>query len=115
MTFIERQVAHVWGASMVAIAMLFPIEAMLGLPVLTFSPLLGVISAMVFVIKASMLHGVFYVQAAILLITSIAMAVIPDHAHLIFGITSAICFFVPGDKYARRRKRNTTLPTAYES
>ncbi len=114
-TFIERQVAHVWGASMVAIAMLFPIEAMLGLPVLTFSPLLGVISAMVFVIKASMLHGVFYVQAAILLITSIAMAVIPDHAHLIFGITSAICFFVPGYKYARRRKRNTTLPTAYES
>ena len=48
-----------FSASMVAIAMLFPIEAILKLPVLTFSPLLGVISSMVFVIKASMFHGIF--------------------------------------------------------
>jgi len=104
-TFIERQVAHVWGASMVAIAMLFPIEAILGLPVLTFSPLLGVISAMVFVIKASMFHGVFYLQATALLLASIAMAVWPQHGHLIFGVSSAICFFVPGFKYARIRRK----------
>lgn len=102
-TFIERQVAHVWGASMVAIGMLFPIEWLLGLPVLTFSPLLGVISAMVFIIKAGMLHGVFYLQAAVLLATSIVMALWPAHAHLVFGIASAACFFIPGFKYAHRR------------
>ncbi|MDB4331769.1 serine/threonine protein kinase [bacterium] len=102
-TFIERQVAHVWGASMVAIAMLFPIEYLLNLPVLTFSPLLGVISAMVFVIKAGMLHGVFYVQAAVLFATSIAMAIWPENAHLFFGIISAACFFIPGYKYATLR------------
>ncbi|MDA8697963.1 serine/threonine protein kinase [Rhodopirellula sp.] len=107
-TFIERQVAHVWGASMVAIAMLFPIEAILKLPVLTFSPLLGVISAMVFVIKASMFHGVFYLQATALLATAIAMALLPQYGHLIFGIISALCFFIPGYKYARIRNRETS-------
>ena len=107
-TFIERQIAHVWGASMVAIGMLFPIELWLELPVLTLSPLLGVISAMVFIIKAGMLSGVFYFQAAALLLATIPMALIPQHAHLIFGIVSALCFFVPGFKYARRRRAESS-------
>lgn len=103
-TFIERQIAHVWGASMIAIGMLFPIEWWLQLPVLTLSPLLGVISAMVFIIKAGMLTGAFYLQAVALLITSLAMALLPQYAHLIFGLVSAACFFIPGFKYARRRR-----------
>jgi serine/threonine-protein kinase len=102
-TFIERQVAHVWGASMVAIAMLFPMEWLLGLPVLTLSPLLGVISGMAFLIKAGMLHGIFYIQSAALLATAVLMTLHPDHAHLLFGIVSAACFFIPGIKYARHR------------
>lgn len=101
-TFIERQVAHVWGASMIAIGMLFPIEWLLKLPVLTLSPLLGVIAAMVFAIKAGMLSGVFYVQAIALLIASVVMALYPSWAHLVFGIVAAACFFVPGYQYARR-------------
>ncbi len=98
-TFIERQVAHVWGASMIAIAMLFPLEWWLGLPVLSLSPLLGVISAMVFIIKAGMLSGVFYFQAAALLAAAIAMAIFPAEAHLIFGVIAALCFLIPGWKY----------------
>ena len=93
---------------MVAIGMLFPMEWLLGLPVLTFSPLLGVISGMVFIIKAGMLHGVFYIQAAVLLATAVLMAVWPEHAHLMFGIVSAACFFIPGFKYARRRDAGRT-------
>ncbi|MEM1067453.1 MAG: serine/threonine-protein kinase [Planctomycetota bacterium] len=111
-TFIERQVAHVWGASMVAIAMLFPIEWWLGMDVLTLSPLLGVISAMVFIIKAGMLSGIFYIQAGALLIATYLMALFPAHAHLIFGIVSAACFFVPGFKYARRRDESTVESAA---
>jgi serine/threonine-protein kinase len=91
---------------MVAIAMLFPMEWLLGLPALTFSPLLGVISGMVFIIKAGMLHGVFYVQAAVLMVTAVLMALLPEHAHLLFGVVAAACFFIPGYKYARRRTRS---------
>ena len=101
-TFIERQIAHVWGASMIAIGMLFPIEWLLRLPVLKLSPLLGVISAMVFVIKAGMLSGVFYIQAVALLLASVVMALYPPWSHLVFGIVAAACFFVPGYQYARR-------------
>ena len=33
-TFVERQIAHVWGASMIGCSLLFVIEILLGLPVL---------------------------------------------------------------------------------
>lgn len=102
-TFVERQIAHIWGASMVAIAALFPIEWWMGVRVLTLSPVLAVISAMVFIIKAGILSGEFYVQAIALLITAGLMTVYPEHGHLIFGLVAAACFFVPGFKYRRRR------------
>jgi serine/threonine-protein kinase len=103
-TFVERQIAHIWGASMIAIAMLFPFEWWLNLKPLTLSPLLGVITGMVFLVKAGMLSGAFYVQAGVLFLTSVLMAVFPNYAHLIFGVVSALCFFVPGLKYFRQRQ-----------
>ncbi len=103
-TFVERQVAHVWGASMISIAMLFPLEWWLGLPVLSLSPLLGVISASVFIVKAGIFSGAFYVQATALLVAAVAMAILPRHGHLIFGVVAALCFFVPGYQYNLRRR-----------
>ena len=103
-TFIERQVAHVWGASMIAIGFLFPIEWWLELNVLKLSPLLGVISAMVFIVKAGMLSGMFYCQAIALFGTAIVMALVPQWAHLIFGVVAALCFFIPGYQFWHRRR-----------
>ncbi|OYP33046.1 serine/threonine-protein kinase [Rhodopirellula sp. MGV] len=105
-TFIERQIAHVWGGSMIAIGCLFPIESLLGLPVLKLSPLLGVISGMVFVVKAGMLTGRFYLQAIALFTAAILMSLAPQWGHLLFGIIAALCFFVPGYHYYHRRKKN---------
>ncbi|QDT62138.1 Serine/threonine-protein kinase PknB [Stieleria bergensis] len=103
-TFIERQIAHVWGGSMIAIAMLFPLEKLLALPALTLSPLLAVISSMVFVVKAGMLSGRFYLQAIALLICSLLMAAQPDYAQLFFGLIGASCFFFPGLRHYQRKK-----------
>ncbi|WP_417731784.1 serine/threonine protein kinase [Rosistilla oblonga] len=111
-TFVERQIAHVWGASMLGIAALFPMEASLGLPVLSLTPLVGVIAAMVFVVKAAMLSGAFYIQVAALLLSAVAMAVWPAQAHLIFGVVAAGSFFFPGLKYYRQRRRNERLTAA---
>ena len=102
-TFVERQIAHVWAASMASIALLFPVEYLLNLPVLTLSPVLALTSGMVFLIKAGILSGSFYIQAGALFATAIAMACWPDYAHVWFGIVSAACFFFPGWKYYRRR------------
>ncbi len=101
-TFIERQIAHVWGAAMVAIAMLFPIEWWLGLPVLTLAPMLAVVSSMMFIIKAGMLNGTFYFQAVALLAAAAGMTLWPAAGHLIFGVVGGGSFFVPGLKYWRR-------------
>ena len=101
-TFVERQIAHVWGASMIGIGALFPIEWWLELPPLTLTPLIAIITGMVFLIKAGILSGVFYVQAFCLFASSFFMLVFPKFAHIIFGIVAGSCFFFPGLKYYRQ-------------
>jgi len=108
-TFVERQIAHLWAASMIGIAMLFPLEWWLGLKVLALSPVLGIINGMVFLAKAGILSGAFYVQAMLLFLTAGLMAYYPDYAHFIFGLASAACFFFPGLKYYRQRNRSAPI------
>lgn len=108
-TFIERQIAHVWASGMIAIAGLFVVEMILGLPVLTLSPVIALVSGMVFLVKAGMLTGQFYLQAAALFATAPAMALL-DRLHVplgitLFGVVSGLCFFLPGLKYYRQRRR----------
>lgn len=108
-TFVERQIAHIWAGSVLSIAVLFPVEMLLGLPVLTLSPVLAISSGMVFIAKAGILTGEFYIQGAALFLTALVMASL-DRFHYpysitLFGIVSAACFFVPGLKYYRQRLR----------
>jgi serine/threonine-protein kinase len=108
-TFVERQIAHVWAASMGCSTMLFGVEALLGLPVLTLSPVLPLIAAAVFVVKAGILSGMFYIHAAVLFATAIPMALGQragwNYGLTLFGIVSAGTFFAPGVKFYRQRVR----------
>jgi serine/threonine-protein kinase len=107
-TFVERQIAHVWAGSMIASTFLFGVEWALGMDVLELSPVLGLISGMVFLTKAGMLTGRFYVQAIALFVTAAVMAILPrpDGPNVgvsLFGVVSGACFFFPGLKYYRQR------------
>jgi eukaryotic-like serine/threonine-protein kinase len=104
-TFVERQIAHLWAGSMICIALLFPLEAWLDLTPLKLSPVLGLVTGMVFLAKAGILSGEFYIWAVLLFLTAIPMALFPRYAHFIFGVVSAACFFFPGLKYYRQRLR----------
>lgn len=107
-TFVERQIAHVWAASMLSIALLFVVELILGMPVLTLSPVLALTSGMIFLVKAGMLTGQFYLQSAALFATAIVMAVLQRYnipiGITLFGVVSAGCFFFPGLKYYRQQQ-----------
>ena len=105
-TFVERQIAHVWGASLIAIAALTPLEWLLELQPLKLSPILAVVGAYVFFVKAGILAGWFYLQAIALILTSFLMALYPSIAHMIFGIVAGLSFFVPGLKYYRLRQQS---------
>ena len=105
-TFVERQIAHVWGASMIGCSLLFVIEILLGLPVLYLSPVLAVLSGMVFLIKAGILSGIFYIPAAAMFLTAGLMAIWPRFAITMFGVVSGAGFFVPGLMYHYRRVRS---------
>ncbi len=102
-TFVERQIAHAWAGSMIAIALLFFIEILLDMKPLTLSPILGLIAGVLFFVKAGILSGSFYLQAVALFITAFLMATFPTLAHFIFGIVAAACFFFPGWKYYHQR------------
>ena len=104
-TAVERQIAHVWGGSVIASVMLFWVEGLLHLDVLTLSPVLALLAGLVFFAKAGILSGAFYVQAAVLFATALVMCLVPTYQHVIFGLVSAACFFVPGYKYFRQRLR----------
>ena len=111
-TFVERQIAHVWAGSMIVDTFMYAIEFQLGLPVLTLSPMLGPVGGAVFLAKAAMLSGVFYIQAVVLCLTGLVMAWLQRQSYIpnvgvgLFGVMSALCFFVPGWKYYRLARRN---------
>ena len=100
-TFVERQIAHLWAASMASSTMLFLIERLLDLKVLSLSPVLALFAASVFVGKAGVLSGEFYIQAIVMFACSVLMALFPSVGLTIFGIASALTFFVPGWKFHR--------------
>ena len=107
-TFVERQIAHVWAGSTFSTMLLFGLEGLLGLPVLSLSPVLPLIAGNVFLAKAGILSGKFYIQAVLLYATSLAMALLhkwglSDVGLVLLGCVLAGSFFAPGFKYYRQR------------
>ncbi len=109
-TAVERHIAHAWGGSMVAVILLFVIESILELPVLALSPVLGLIGGMVFVVKAGILSGTFYIYAGAMFAMSLVMAVAQHlgwpYGISLYGLASAASFFIPGWKYYRQNRLN---------
>ena len=109
-TFVERQLAHIWGAGVIGVNLILAAEWLLGLPVMGLAPLLAITNGMLFLVKAGILSGEFYVHAAVVFLTLIPAALCPPIAIPAFALASAGCFFVTGLKYHRRhlRARGTT-------
>ncbi|MEZ6058874.1 MAG: serine/threonine-protein kinase [Planctomycetaceae bacterium] len=113
-TAVERHIAHVWAGSMAASSTLFAVEWIMNRPALEFSPVLGTIAGIVFLVKAGTLSGRFYVQAVALFATSLVMAAIqvastrysglPNVSISLFGLVTAAAFFFPGLKYYRQQR-----------
>jgi serine/threonine-protein kinase len=102
--FVERQIAHAWAAGVCASIFMFVVETTMNLPALTLSPTLAVAAGMVFVFKAGILSGRFYVTAAVMFLVALLMPLLPDIQILLFGLGLALCFLVPGIKYYRLRR-----------
>jgi serine/threonine protein kinase len=103
-TFVERQLAHAWGAGVAGTIGIFLVEVLLGLPTLSLSPMLAVAAGMVFVVKAGTLSGWFYVAATAFFLAALPMTVLDEGwGLLLFGLVSALSFFMPGLKYYRQR------------
>ena len=107
-SFVERQIAHVWAASMACSSLLFAIEWILDLPPLYLAPVLGLIAGAVFFAKAGMLSGALYIPAVALFAVSPLMAWMQhdlppkwNWGVLLFGLVTAAGFFYPGWKYRR--------------
>jgi serine/threonine-protein kinase len=102
--FVERQIAHAWAAGVCASIAMFLIEWLIGLPALTLSPAVAVAAGMVMMFTAGILSGRFYVWAALNFVAAVVMPLLPRVSILLFGVVSALSFFIPGLKYYRQRK-----------
>ncbi|WP_437224612.1 serine/threonine-protein kinase [Planctomicrobium sp. SH661] len=105
-TFVERQIAHVWAASMGCSTALFGVEWLMGLPVLALSPVLGLFAGAVFIAKAGILSGEFYIPGILLYLSAIPMALFPEYSLTIFGIVSGGAFFLSGLKFHLLQRAN---------
>ena len=108
-TFVERQIAHVWAGSVGSSFFLYVLEWILNLPVLTLSPVLALTAGNVFIAKAGILSGKFYIQGVALYLTSILMALMQlnratDFGQTLLGVVLGLSFFLPGWKYRRLRE-----------
>jgi serine/threonine-protein kinase len=104
--FVERQIAHAWGAGVLASIAMFVIEVVQNQPPLTLSPAIAVAAGMVFVFKAGIMSGKFYLWGGLMFLTAAVMPLFRDWCRgdiLLFGAVSAVSFFVPGLWYARQR------------
>jgi len=112
-SFVERQLAHVWGAGVIGINLLFLVEWLIGLPVLTLAPMIAVMNGTLFLIKGGILSGSYYLQAVATLLTVVPMALYPRYGPILFGVVAGLCFFLTGLKYhlrARRAKHLAEIP-----
>ncbi len=106
-TFVERQIAHAWGAGVTASIGIFIIEVLLDRPALELSPVLAVLAGMVFLVKAGTLSGWFYIAAGASFLVAVPMALVgPSWGVVLFGLVTGLGFFVPGLKYYRQRLAN---------
>ena len=105
-TFVERQIAHAWAGGVIASIATFVVEVALGLDVLVLSPILSIAAGMVFLFMAGTLSGWFYLVSGACFLIVIPMLLLgPPLSPLLFGLVSAVGFFVPGLKYYRQRQR----------
>lgn len=109
-TFVERQIAHVWAASMGCSSALFAIESLMELPVLTLSPVLALFAGAVFIAKAGILSGEFYLPAILCYLSAIPMALMPTVSVTIFGLVTGGAFFLSGLKFHLLRRANPIPP-----
>jgi serine/threonine protein kinase len=107
--FVERQIAHAWAAGVAASIATFIIEVMMHQPPLTLSPVIAMAAGMVFVFKAGILSGKFYLTAAAMFLTALVMPLVPQYQILLFGFVTACSFFFPGLKFYKLRKRSLAL------
>jgi serine/threonine-protein kinase len=103
-TFVERQIAHAWAAGVTGGFGVLLIEMLLDRPVLEFAPLLAAVAAMVFLYKAGILSGMFYLSVGALCAVAFLMVALPGIGMLLYGVTVALSYFIPGWIFWRRRK-----------
>lgn len=107
--FVERQIAHAWAAGVCASIAMFVIEWLIPLPALTLSPAVAIAAGMVMVFTAGILSGRFYIWAVLNFLAAVVMPLplFREWNILLFGLVSALSFFIPGLKYYRQRKQRS--------
>lgn len=106
LSFIERQVAHLWVGANISCGFILALEAGLQLPPLTLAPLLALVGGSMFLVKASLLSGTFYIPAIGFFLSAPVMVWWPQWQMIMLGLVAWSSFFPIGLKYFLLRKES---------
>ena len=96
---------------MLAVIGIFLPEMILQMDALQLSPILAVITGMMFVTKAGMLSGEFYIYAALNFIAIVPMTISMNmqptwHLNqIILAVVASLGFIIPGARYHQQRRK----------
>ncbi len=106
LSFIERQIAHLWMGANISCGFILGLEALLRLPPLTLAPLMALVGGTVFLLKASLLSGAFYLPAMGFFLAAPLMVWWPQWQVLVLGGIAWASLFPIGLKYLLLRQES---------
>lgn len=109
-SFVEAQVWSIWNTFVVAMALLAVVNYLVGLDTLFMPPVAGILSAMAFSMMGALMGRWWYVPAAIWVVLTLVMALVPEAQFLLFGICWTLVQGSNGALLERARRRKLADP-----
>ena len=79
-TFVENQLWSIWMTFIFSIMSLAVINELMGLPIMTLGPVIGILSAVGFSMMGALMGARWYLGSAIFVVTAFVMALVPDYS-----------------------------------
>jgi hypothetical protein len=104
-TFVESQLWTIWTTFIFAVSLLAVLNHLMGLRTLFLGPVIGVLGAVGFASMGGLMGKRWYLAAMVLVVTALAMAMLPDLQFVILGVAWGSAQVGGGVLLDRQRRR----------
>ena len=107
-SFVENQLWSIWMTFIFANAALGVLNSLMGLPLLTLAPVIGILSAVGFSMMGALMGARWYLGSVIFVLTAFAMAVVPRWQFALLGVVWGVAQCAGGVWLTLEKRRHTS-------